>query len=48
MKDMRYWLNGISNLAGEHYHTPHSRLFDIKAVSLSLTNTYEPRLLIKH
>jgi len=40
--------NGVSNLAGEYYHTLYSRLFGIKTVSLRLTNTFGPRLLIKH
>lgn len=40
--------NGISNLAGEEYHLLYSNIFGIKTVCFRLTNTYGPRLLIKH
>jgi UDP-glucose 4-epimerase len=40
--------NGISNFAGEHYHTLYAQIFGLKTVSLRLTNTYGPRQLIRH
>ncbi len=40
--------NGISNLAGEEYHVLYSRIFGMKTVCFRLTNTYGPRMLIKH
>ena len=40
--------NGVSNLAGEQYHSLYFKIFNIKTVSLRLTNTYGPRQLIKH
>lgn len=41
-------VNGINKLAGEQYHTLYSRVHGLKTVSLRLTNTYGPRLLIKN
>lgn len=41
-------VNGINNLAGEWYHTLYHNVYDMKTVSLRLTNTYGVRQLIKH
>ena len=41
-------VNGINKLAGEQYHTLYSRVHGLKTVSLRLTNTYGPHLLIKN
>lgn len=40
--------NGINKLAGELYHILYHDAYDIRAVSLRLTNTYGPRQLVKH
>jgi len=40
--------NGINKLAGELYHILYNDVYDIRAVSLRLTNTYGPRQLVKH
>lgn len=40
-------VNGIHKLAGEWYHTLYSRVYDMNACSLRLTNTYGPRMRIK-
>ena len=40
--------NGINKLAGELYHILYNNVYDIRAVSLRLTNTYGPRQLVKH
>lgn len=41
-------VNGINKFAGEQYHTLYHRVHGLKTVSLRLTNTYGPRLLIKN
>ena len=41
-------LNGVHKFAGEYYHKIYSQLFDLKTISLRLTNTYGPRLCIKN
>jgi UDP-glucose 4-epimerase len=41
-------VNGINKLAGELYHILYNNVYGIRAVSLRLTNTYGPGLLVKH
>jgi len=41
-------VNGINKMAGERYHILYNNVYGIRAVSLRLTNTYGPRLLMKH
>jgi UDP-glucose 4-epimerase len=41
-------VNGINLVAGESYHLLYNEVYGIPAVSLRLTNTYGPRLLMKH
>lgn len=41
-------VNGINKMAGEMYHILYNNVYDIRATSLRLTNTYGPRLLMKH
>ncbi len=41
-------VNGINKMAGEWYHILYDHVYGIRAVSLRLTNTYGPRLLMKH
>jgi len=41
-------VNGINNLAAEGYHILYNNVYDIKATSLRLTNTYGPRHQMKH
>jgi UDP-glucose 4-epimerase len=41
-------VNGINLIAGESYHLLYHDVYDIPAVSLRLTNTYGPHLLMKH
>jgi len=41
-------VNGINKMAGEWYHILYNNIYGIQAVSLRLTNTYGPRLLMKH
>jgi UDP-glucose 4-epimerase len=41
-------VNGINKIAGEHYHIIYNNVYGIRACSLRLTNTYGPRLLMKH
>lgn len=41
-------INGVNKLAGEWYHTIYHNVYGIKTVCLRLTNTYGPRLLVKH
>lgn len=41
-------VNGINKIAGESYHLLYNDVYDIKTVSLRLTNTYGPRQLMKH
>ncbi|MFP4070644.1 MAG: NAD-dependent epimerase/dehydratase family protein [Desulfovibrionales bacterium] len=40
-------VNGINKMAGEWYHILYDQVYDIKASSLRLTNTYGPRMRIK-
>ncbi|MCL5265506.1 MAG: NAD-dependent epimerase/dehydratase family protein [Chloroflexi bacterium] len=41
-------VNGINKMAGEWYHIVYNNIYGIRACSLRLTNTYGPRLLVKH
>jgi UDP-glucose 4-epimerase len=41
-------VNGINLIAGESYHLLYYDVYGIPAVSLRLTNTYGPHLLMKH
>jgi UDP-glucose 4-epimerase len=41
-------VNGINMIAGESYHLLYNQVYGIRAVSLRLTNTYGPHLLMKH
>jgi UDP-glucose 4-epimerase len=41
-------VNGINLIAGESYHLLYQAVYGIPAVSLRLTNTYGPHLLMKH
>lgn len=41
-------VNGINKMAGEWYHILYNNVYDIRATSLRLTNTYGPRQLVKH
>lgn len=41
-------VNGINKIAGEHYHLLYHNVYGLKTVVLRLTNTYGPRLLVKH
>ncbi len=41
-------INGINKLAGEWYHVLYNNVYGIKTVCLRMTNTYGPRLLMKH
>jgi UDP-glucose 4-epimerase len=41
-------VNGINLIAGESYHLLYQSVYGIPAVSLRLTNTYGPHLLMKH
>lgn len=41
-------VNGVNKLAGEHYHLLYGRAFGLWTAVLRLTNTYGPRLLIRH
>jgi UDP-glucose 4-epimerase len=41
-------VNGINKLCGELYHMLYDRVYDLRVVSLRLTNTYGPRQLVKH
>lgn len=41
-------VNGINKMAGEQYHILYNNIYGIRACSLRLTNTYGPRLLMKH
>ncbi len=40
--------NGINKLCGELYHILYNNVYNVRAVSLRLTNTYGPRQLMKH
>lgn len=41
-------VNGINSIAGESYHILYHRVHGIRTTSLRLTNTYGPRMLIRH
>lgn len=41
-------VNGINKMAGERYHVVYHDVYGIRTVSLRLTNTYGPRMLIRH
>lgn len=41
-------VNGINKIAGEQYHILYHNVYGLKTVVLRLTNTYGPRLLVKH
>ena len=41
-------VNGINLIAGESYHLLYNNIYGIRTVSLRLTNTYGPHLLMKH
>ncbi len=41
-------VNGVSNVAGEMFHLLYHDVYGIRAVSLRLTNTYGPRMLLSH
>jgi UDP-glucose 4-epimerase len=41
-------VNGINSIAGESYHILYHRVYGIRTTSLRLTNTYGPRMLIRH
>lgn len=41
-------VNGINKIAGEMYHLLYNNVYNIRACSLRLTNTYGPRMLMKH
>jgi nucleoside-diphosphate-sugar epimerase len=41
-------INGANKLAAEWYHALYHNVYGIRTVSLRMTNTYGPRLLIKH
>lgn len=41
-------VNGINKMAGEWYHILYCQVHNIATTSLRLTNTYGPRMLLKH
>jgi UDP-glucose 4-epimerase len=41
-------VNGINKLAGERYHVLYNNVHGIRTSVLRLTNTYGPRMLVKH
>jgi len=41
-------VNGINKMAGEWYHILYNNVYNLRASSLRLTNTYGPRQLMKH
>jgi UDP-glucose 4-epimerase len=41
-------VNGINKMAGERYHILYNDIYGVRALSLRLTNTYGPRMLMKH
>jgi UDP-glucose 4-epimerase len=41
-------VNGINKMAGEWYHIVYNNVHGIRATSLRMTNTYGPRMLVKH
>ncbi|MBN1873852.1 MAG: NAD-dependent epimerase/dehydratase family protein [Anaerolineae bacterium] len=40
-------INGVNKLAGEWYHIVYHRVYDLRTVSLRMTNTYGPRMRVK-
>lgn len=40
-------VNGINKMAGEWYHILYHHVYDLRTVSLRLTNTYGPRMRVK-
>ncbi|GFP26431.1 UDP-glucose 4-epimerase, partial [Candidatus Hakubella thermalkaliphila] len=41
-------VNGINKMTGEWYHLLYDEIYGVRSTSLRLTNTYGPRLLMKH
>lgn len=41
-------INGVNSIAGEAYHILYHQVYGIRTTSLRLTNTYGPRMLIRH
>jgi UDP-glucose 4-epimerase len=41
-------VNGINNIAGEAYHILYGRVYQMRATSLRLSNTYGPRHQMRH
>lgn len=41
-------VNGINKMAGEWYHILYNNVYGIRSSSLRLTNTYGPRMLVRH
>jgi UDP-glucose 4-epimerase len=41
-------INGVDKMAGEWYHIVYHRAYGLRTCSLRLTNTYGPRMLVKH
>jgi UDP-glucose 4-epimerase len=41
-------INGINKMAGEWYHMLYNRVYGIRTICLRMTNTFGPRLLMKH
>ena len=41
-------VNGVNNIAGEMYHLLYHDCYGLRTVSLRLTNTYGPRMLMRH
>jgi UDP-glucose 4-epimerase len=41
-------VNGINKISGEFYHLVYNQVYNIRACSLRLTNTFGPRQLIRH
>jgi UDP-glucose 4-epimerase len=41
-------VNGINKMAGEWYHILYNNVYDIRAASIRLVNTFGPRQLLRH
>ncbi|MGB9723260.1 MAG: NAD-dependent epimerase/dehydratase family protein [Chloroflexia bacterium] len=41
-------INGVNKMAGEWYHIVYHRAYGLRTCSLRLTNTYGPRMLVRH
>ncbi len=41
-------INGVNKMAGEWYHIVYHQAYGLRTCSLRLTNTYGPRMLVKH